>query len=263
MSFVEYLSDGFDRLGTLLPLAVIPFLATFLYLDNIRKAMGTPGTHLGVTFHFPTALPTFWTFVSLPNATTGIHVSPTVYFAPIYVVAESVLTAGFLGSIREAVETERYDFAGNVRTYVRPLLGYTILVWTVLFAAFSVGVMASPLIIIALLALLVLGFAFYGVPFLIVVDDCSLGEAFRESYELAVGNSNYAAFGVGYLVFVSLASIVGTVFINLGIPGIVLGAVCFAPVALALTVATVEFFVDLRSRSATRVESAPTDRFDY
>ncbi|GKZ16203.1 hypothetical protein [Haladaptatus sp. T7] len=277
MSFGDYLSDGFDRLGTLLPLALVPLFATFLHLDNIRRATSFTGYHLGATFRFPTAIPTFWTFVSLPNQGVGVHVSPTMYFAPVTIVVESVLAAGYLGSVRDAIETGRYDFARNAKEYFVPLLGYTLLVWAVLLVAFGVGVAFAPLLFVALPVMLILSYLFYGTPFLVVVDDCSLGEALRRSNDLAVGGSDadttYGSFGVGYLVFVFVASLVGTLFINLGVVGVVLGAVLSAPVALALTAATVEFFVDLRGSNPDSTdrppedrpptERPPTERFDY
>ncbi len=181
------------------------------------------------------------------------------------VIVESVLSAGYLGSVRDAIETGDYDFARNAKEYFVPLFGYTVLVWVVLLLSFGVGVVFPPLLFVALPVLLVLSYLFYGVPFLVVVDDCSLGEALRRSNKLARGGSNtdttYASFGVGYLVFVFVGSIVGTLFINLGVLGVVVGAVASAPVALALTVATVEFFIDVRRSSSESgpIVSAPTD----
>nr|WP_256487779.1 MULTISPECIES: hypothetical protein [unclassified Haladaptatus] len=247
----------------MLPLAVVPLLATFIDIDKIRKVSEVNGLRLGVSFHFPTGLPTFWTFVSLPNTTTGIHISPMWYFVPIYAVVTSILMGGFLGSIRDGIETGSYDFTYNARNYFLPLLGYTVLVWVAILATGGAALVFAPLIFVALLVLLVLNFVFYGVPFIVVVDDRSLTEALRRSYELATGESKYATFGVGYLVVVFLLSLVGTLFINLGIAGIVIGAVLSAPVSLALTVATVEFFIDLRSPGSNPVERPPTERSDW
>jgi hypothetical protein len=259
VSFSDYLGDGFDRLGTLLPLALVPFFATFLHFDNIRRATTVSGYHFGATFRFPTAIPTFLTFVSLPNQAAGVHVSPTLYFAPLTIIVESLLSAGYLGSVREAIETGGYDFTRNVKDYFLPLLGYTVLVWVVLLLSFGMSVVFAPLLFVVLPVMLILSYLFYGAPFLVVVDDCSLGEALRRSNRLAVSNSNvdttYASFGFGYLLFVFVASLVGTLFINLGTLGVVLGAVLSAPVALALTVATVEFFID---RQQSSMDSPPT-----
>jgi hypothetical protein len=127
VNFTDYLGDGFDRLETLLPLALVPFFSTFLHFDNIRKAT-TSGYHFGATFRFPTAIPTFWTFVSVPNEPSGVHVSPLLYLAPLTIIVESVLSAGYLGSVRDAVETGNYDFARNAKEYFVPLFGYTVLV---------------------------------------------------------------------------------------------------------------------------------------
>ncbi|MFH5843392.1 hypothetical protein [Haladaptatus sp. CMAA 1909] len=265
MSFTDYLENGFDRLETLLPLALVPFFSTFLHFDNLRKATTISGYHFGATFRFPTAIPTFWTFVSLPNGPSGVHVSPLLFLAPVTIIVESVLSAGYLGSVRDAVETGDYDFARNAKEYFLPLLGYTALVWVVLLLSFSVGVVFPPLLFVALPVLLVLSYLFYGAPFLVVVDDRSLGEALRRSNRLARGESNtettYASFGIGYLVFVFVASIVGTLFINFGIFGIVVGALVSAPVAVALTAAAVEFFIDVRRSSSGTVPavSGPSD----
>ncbi len=133
MSFVDYLSNGFGRLSDLLPLALVPFFAAFLHIDDIRKTLQFTGYHLGVRLQFPTGLPTFWTFASVPNSTApGVHISPTLYFAPIYIVVTSILVAGFVGSIGEFTETGRYEFNANARNYFLPFLGYTVLRWAII-----------------------------------------------------------------------------------------------------------------------------------
>ncbi|WP_458189934.1 hypothetical protein [Haladaptatus sp. NG-WS-4] len=244
MTFQRYLSEAFDRVGALLVLATVPLFATFLHVDNVRKVMAAPGFHFGVAFRFPTSIPTFWTFVSVPNPDSGVFVSPTLFFAPIFVVVESALAAGYLGSVRDGVETGTFDFVTNVRAYFRPLLGYTVLVWLVQLLAFALGLLFFPLLLVALVAMLVLAYWFYGVPYLVVVADLSLDAALRRSFELATTDSAYFEYGTRYLLFVLAVSLVGTLFVNLGVVGVVLGAVFAAPLALALTVATVSFFSD-------------------
>ncbi|WP_458209321.1 hypothetical protein [Haladaptatus sp. NG-SE-30] len=244
MTFQRYLSTGVGRVEDLLPLAVVPLFATFLHVDNVRKVIAAPGLHFGVNFRFPTSIPTFWTFASVPNPDSGVFISPTLFFAPIFILLESALAAGYLGSVRDGIETGSFDFVQNIRSYFLPLLGYTLLVWLVQLLMFALGLLFFPLLLVGLVAMLVLAYWFYGAPYLVVVADLSLDDALRRSYDLATTDSAYFEFGTRYLVFVLVVSVIGTLFVNLGIIGIVVGAVLAAPVSLALSVATVSFFLD-------------------
>lgn len=230
--------EGARRLGGL---ALVPFVSTFLAWDNVRRAATTEGFHGGVAFRFPATVIDLWTFVSLPAGPPGLHVSPTLWLAPLVVLVQSALAAGYLGSVHQGLADGRYDFGRNVRRYVAPLFVYGALAWGVGLVTVGLG-LVPPLLVLAVPAFLVLNYLFYATPYLIVARDASLGEALSESYRHAVAGGEYVSFAAGYFLFVLAASIPATILAtNFGIAGVVVGAVVTAPVALVLTAAATSF----------------------
>lgn len=79
--------------------AVVPALASLLSVSKVASALaGGPGG--GITFPFPTGLPTLWTYVSLPGGPSGLSLGGPVAattFLPLFVVGlvlTSALEAG-------------------------------------------------------------------------------------------------------------------------------------------------------------------------
>lgn len=245
-SFGTRLQDGWERAREHLPLAAIPAVSSLLAIDNVRRVLSFHGYHFGVTFRFPSALPDLWTFVSLPSQGSGIHVSPTLFVLPVLILARAVLVAGLLGSVHEILRTGRYDFAGNVRRYFVPVVGFVALVRAVELVAFTFVAAVLPLALALLPVFFVLSYLFYATPYLLVVADLSVGEALGRSYEWAVSGGPYFSYGAGYLLFVAVVSLVGTVLVvNSGAVGVLVGTLASAPVALALAFATTEFVVEM------------------
>ncbi|USZ68839.1 hypothetical protein NGM10_03665 [Halorussus salilacus] len=245
--FSARLEAGWERATEHLPLAAVPVISSLASVDEVRRVLEfRDGAHFGLAFRFPPALADVWTFVSLPNREPGVHVSPTLALLPVVILVESVLLAGLLGSVREALETGRYDFGENARRYFAPVLVYQALVAVVGFAAFAVMAAVLPLAVVLIPAFIALSYLFYAAPYLLVVADAGVEDALVRSYEWAVAGGPYLRFGVGYLLVVTAVSLVGTaVVVNLGALGVLVGAFASAPVALALTFATAEFVAEM------------------
>lgn len=244
--FYPRLVAAWARLDECLPLVAIPFLGTFLAIDDVRRAVTTSGFHLGFAFRFPAAMPTLWTFVSLPSRGPGVHVSSTVYLIPAVLLVKSALTAGLIGSLEQVLETGSYRFATNVRRYFGRFLVYEVLVWALFAPVLLLGVAGSILVLFTLPLFVAVSYLFYATPYLLVTEDLGVVEALSLSYRLAVAGGAYFEYGIGHLLFVLVVSLVGTVIAtNLGIGGVVLGAALSAPLCVALAAATLDFVAEL------------------
>lgn len=72
VQFTALLEDAWSR-ERLRPLAVVPFLVSFAYVDNLRRLRRIDGTHFGVSFGFPQPVATVWTFVNVPLEGGGVN----------------------------------------------------------------------------------------------------------------------------------------------------------------------------------------------
>ncbi|NEU56809.1 hypothetical protein [Halorussus sp. MSC15.2] len=246
-SFGTRLQVGWERATRNLPLAFVPLLSSLLAPDNLRRVRSYEGNYFGLALQLPSSLPDLWTFVSLPNGEPGIHVSPTLWLLPVLVPLQAALVAGLLGSAHEFTRTGGYDFAANVRRYFVPVLVFVALVRAVALGTGALATAALPVVFLVVpLLLLVLSYVFYATPYLLVVEDASVGEALATSYDWATEGGPYLAYAAGYLLVVFAVSAVGSAFVvNLGVLGAAVGAVVSAPLALALTFTTVEFVADM------------------
>lgn len=225
------------------PLAVVPFLASFSYVDKLRRLRTSDGVHFGVSFGFPEPIATVWTFVHVPQRDGGgvyLH-TPELLWFPIATVLLGGMAAGYLGSIDAGLDGA-YDVRRAVRSYALPLIGFEFLKLGVIGAVAAAALVAVPVAVGLLLVGLVLGYLFYAAPYLIVAADCSLVAALRRSFTLATDGGAYATFFVSYLLAVAAVSLVATpLVVNLGLLGAVLGAALAAVPALTLNVATMLF----------------------
>lgn len=250
VDFRARLSDAWRRRDAVLPLAFVPFVSAFLDWSNIVRVIDFRGGHLGINFRFPSAVADVWTFVSVPNQGSAVAGGPTILI-PVAIAVQAALAAAYLGSLRDATESGEYDVLDNARRYFLRMFGYQLLAVLLVLATVGGGVAggsgAAVLLVIVLIPIyLLLAYLFYATPYLVVIRDAGLIEALRGSYEHAVEAGDYLSFAVQYLVAVALLSIVGTaVVVNLGVVGIIVGAVAAAPVALTLNLATLDFLSDL------------------
>ncbi len=260
VAFRSVLTDSWERAtGGLLPLAFVPLLSGVLGFENVLRILAYDGYHAGVRFALPAMVVDVWTFVSVPTPDGGVHVLPYLPLYPIVVALQGLLGAGLLGSIHQAQSTSEYRFLENVSRYGGRLLLYAALVHALtapfLFATLSNPAGAVGLLLLAFPVGLALWYCFFAAPYLVVVDDARLLEALGRSFELAVDGGAYFEYARKYFLFVAAVSLFTTIVaVNLPIVGLFAALVATAPLALALTVATVRVVTDFfGDRSTTAV----------
>ena len=271
--FVTRLADGWARANTALELAFVPLVVAFFNVDAIQQILASESDfQLGVSFSFPSAVVDVWTFVNVQRETLHVGTGGPeaslgglfVYFSVVGAVAgtvllavlQSMLTAGYLGSLRQLLATGSYDFGTGVRRYTVPLVTYQLVVTLSGLALAGLGLLVGPgllvLVLVTIPLFLVLTYVFYSVPYLVVLRERGLVDAVRGSVDLATGGGPYVAYTLGFMGFSALVSLVGTAVVtNLGVVGIVIGAIAAAPVGLALNLATLRFLADIDDASPT------------
>ncbi|WP_436346587.1 hypothetical protein [Natronorubrum sp. FCH18a] len=164
----------------------------------------------------------------------------------LYAVTAAVIAAGYLGGIDRRLRGEPAAIVPCIVRYTPALLLY----YLVLFAAFAGLVpflVAAPLLVLFVIPLvIVLGYLFYAVPFLMVVDDAEFLEAFRRSAQFALEGGPYATFALGHVAVAVLVSIGLSMVVSTGgIASVAIALVVAAPLAFVLTAATVSLVQEL------------------
>lgn len=255
------LEDGWMRALEHLPLAFVP-LATALFAgEKIGRVVAFRGVHFGARIALPVDVVDVWAFVSVPADGVNLWLSmPTgspfaLVAVPATVLLRAALSAGYFGSIRAALETGEYDFAGNVRRHFVPFLLYTLLPVLAAVPLLALGAGGSPRALLPLLAVLfpvvlILSYLFFATPYLVVLRETDLVSAARASYGFAVDGGPYVRYALGFGAFVLLVSLVLTaVVVNLQVAGVLLGVTLGAPLGLACNVATMQFVADVDPES--------------
>ncbi|WP_459191224.1 hypothetical protein [Halosimplex sp. J119] len=220
-----------------LSLAWVPVAATLLSGSKVARALAADGGG-GVTFPFPSGLPTLWNYVSLPSGPSGVGVSgplSVATFVPLFVVGlvlTSALEAGFLGALDSRIDGGPLAFADGVKQFTGRIVGVNVIRFAVVLAALPVIVL-PPL---AILVVVVLTYLVYGLPFAVVVGDRDLSTALDSTIEFAKSGNEYASFGLTHLVAGAVGSYVlsGAVR-NLGAFGILFGTAVVAVPALIVS----------------------------
>jgi len=248
--FIALLAASWNRArDDLLPLAVVPAIAALANVGEFRSVAAGSDLHFGVTFGFPFPIADLWTFVETP---TDPYLDPGIGLAVGVVVGSvllGVVSSAYVGSIHEYLTTGTWNARANAEAYAGRFVGYYLLVFGGAFLVVS-GLAGSSgggsLVALGFLALLVLGYLFYATPFLFVVEDAGLGEAFARSAGLAVDGGDYLAFFAKYALAVGVVSVpVTAVVVNGGVVAATVAAVLLAPLGLTFTVATVWFLTSL------------------
>lgn len=262
-STTELLSGAVDRAGELLPLAVVPLVATLLHTGRLRELLAPSDRVFSVTFGFPRDVTTLWSFLNVHAE--GIALTPVgaAVTAPAFVgrmlavaTVAGLLAAGYLGTIDAVLDGERRDFLASVRAYAVPLLGLGYLEAAVVLGIAGAGLVAGPLILPLVVGAMGLAYLFYATPYLVVTADLSLGPALARSLNLAVSDGRYLGFFLAYVLVNAAASVpVSLLAFNYGPVGVALAAVVAAPVALVLNTATLLFVRSLDVRESAPAQS--------
>lgn len=230
-----------------LEFAAVPAVATLLSGSKVARALATdPGG--GVSFPFPTGLPTLWTYVSLPSGTSPGSIGgplSLVTFVPLFLLGllvTSALEAGFLGSLLRRIDGESFQIRSDVERFTLRLVGVNLLRAALVFAVAPLLV-APPLAVAVLLALMYL---VYGLPFVIVVRDAAFTPGLRATVSHAFDGGLYATFGVTHLVAGAAGSFVLTALVrNGGVPGLLFGTALVSVPAVLVAVYGLLVFRDL------------------
>jgi hypothetical protein len=267
--FTTRLSSGLSRASEHLVLALVPVLFALLDTNKMLAITSFDGGHVGVRLGVPFPVVTVWQFVSVPqsgaNVETGIPVEALPLAAvtvPVLLVVQAAVTAGYYGSLGNALDGAPYDFVGNSRRYLLPFLVLTALPFLfVLPLALGVlgdagltgrsGAAALALVVPAAVLVLVAAYLFYGTPYLLVLRDTGLLDAARASYSLATAGGPYLAYTAGFALFVLLVSPVATaIVVNVPLVGLPVGILAGGVLGLAANFATMRFFADLDPASS-------------
>ena len=258
VQFGALLSSASRRLDRLLLLAVVPFLVGLASPGNFaRIAADTSDFRFGVSFGFPSAVATFWDFVSLPNPGSGFTVYPPGLTLPMGIaliltstVLTGVLAALYLGALRRDLLGDG-DGASDAFEHVPALVVFELLVGLVALVLVGLASVNLVLVVPGLAVALYLAYRFYPTPYLVVLRDLSLVDALRSSHELSARGGPYASFFVKYLLAVAAVSLVATPLFTTSVAGAVAGTAVLAPVCVLFNAATMLFLDDLTGPSET------------
>lgn len=244
------LDDATETARSVAYLAFVPAVASLLSYEKLAKtAAAGPGG--GVTFPLPTALPDLWTFVSVPNTGVSVNLGVPLVLAPVFFVVQAALTAGYLGSIDDAIDGSRPDFGRHIASRTLPVLGVQFVVFALTLAGFSLALVGGMVLApVSVLLGLAVGYLLWAAPILVVVKERSVGGALIASATHALNGGRYAAFSVGYLVAGLVASFALSTLVRGRLSVILVAIVVLAYPLLVVSVATVQVV-----RSLPRVEA--------
>ncbi|KTG09362.1 hypothetical protein AUR64_16410 [Haloprofundus marisrubri] len=266
-SFTTRLADGWEKAGWMTTLALVPAVVTVTSLQNIVNTLSASRTGGGVAFLIPTGIVNLWSFVSVPSPQQGemtldIGGIPVGSFEAaatalglvfVTTVVRATLAAGYFGSIREGFTSEKYDFQRNVRRYAVRMLGYELLPLVALLPAilFALegGAVGFALFVPVFLSSLVAGYLLAATPYLVVLRDLSLVEALVESVRVTTTVGFFRFVLALFVAALPLSFALSTVVRQLGVVGILCGALMLAPVGLACNAATMRLVADVDPQS--------------
>ena len=202
----------------------------------------------GISIHasFPVYRYDLWSFIDPPSG-DGLSASvpfgaldPLVLVAPLlgaYVVVSGTLSAGYFGSIADGITTGQFDFAAGVRRFALRMIALEVFVIVALVATFLPLLIVPPLFVLAVLAILVIGYLFFPTVYLIVLEDRGVESAARRAYGLVTRQQP-----LGFFLAVAVATALCSVPLSLLARGHplfgVLAAIAAAPLGLAFNVGT-------------------------
>lgn len=250
VSFRSLLDEGWERTESVRWLVVVPFCWSLAQVDAVAAVLGYRGFTVGLRFPVPSGVPTLWTFARVPSSGITVDaplgaggVLPPYVGLAVPVVVGGLLTAGYLGGLHAAMTPSRgRGFVEGVAHYGAQQVLYAGVVTLVGLALVGLASAVPASLLFAFPAFFVGGYLFYATPFVVVTEERSLVDAFDRSYRLADGGGDHLSFFLGYVGAGALLSVPATlVAVNLGLLGVVLGALCTAPACLAFSAATLAY----------------------
>lgn len=241
-------------------LALVPFVTALLAVDDLRRTAAADGG-LGVHFSFPLYRADLWTFVERPT-TAGVDVAapgvvgqePALVLPALaaYVVVSGMLTAGYLESIAEALETGQFDFVANVRRYAGRTIALEVLV-AVGFAALLLAFASAPgLLVVAVLAGFVAAYFLFPTAYVLVVEDLGVFDAIEHAVDL-VQTHQPIGFVLQVAVAVGACSVLLSSLARTSLAGGIAAAALAAPLGLAFNVYVMQYV-------ATLADATPSTR---
>lgn len=260
-SITTRLSDGVDDALAHLPLALVPLALGLLDANKIQSVLAFDGVHVGVRFTLPASVLSMWSLVSVPNGGVSAGVPPSALRSPPVLalalgglLASSVLSAGYFGSLANALAGESYRFVEHVRRYLPAFLVFTVA--PVIALSPLVLLVGAPsglgivVMLFALVAIAVATYLLYATPYLLVLRETDLLSAARASYALAVDGGAYLSYAVGFVAAVVVVSPVLSAFVvSVPLVGLAVGLPLGAVLGLAGNLATMRFVADIDPHS--------------
>lgn len=222
-----------------LELAWVP-LATALFAFDDLRALGSEGG-FGVHFSFPFYRADLWTFVQRPTMSgadvafpvaTGESVAILVPSLAAYVVVSGALTAGYFGSIADALDRGTFDFVANVRRYGLRMIALEVLVVVAFLALLAPLAAVPPLLVVAVVVGVVVAYYLFPTAYLVVLEDRPVLDAIERSVDL-VQTHQPLGFVFQVALTVGACSILLTGLARSSVPGAITAAVLAAPLGLA------------------------------
>ncbi|WP_265109631.1 hypothetical protein [Halosolutus halophilus] len=184
--------------------------------------------------------------VGIPIESIGAATGAWVALAILaYVTIVAVLAAVYVGGLDRRLRGDPAAIVACAREYAPRFVLYNLVAIGAILLLVPFALVSPVLLILALPAVVVVGYLFYAVPFLFVVADAPFVEAFRLSYGFAVGERAYLAFGLWHVGVAVVSSIVLSLLVSAGGGGFLFALALAVLLSVVLTAATVSFLREL------------------
>ncbi|WP_306055072.1 hypothetical protein [Natronococcus wangiae] len=163
----------------------------------------------------------------------------------LYAAIAAALAAIYVGGLDRRLRGEPAKGFSSAVAYGPRFFAYTLLAYAAVAALVPFALVSPAVLLLALPAVPVLGYLFYATPFLFVVADAGVLEAFRRSYGFATGERAYLTFALWHAGVAAISSLVLSPFVSAGGVAFLLALLVAVPLALVLTAAAVSFVREL------------------
>jgi hypothetical protein len=268
-------SEAGALLDDLYPLLLVPLTLSVLRFDNLQSVISHRGGYVGLRFPLPVPVGDLWLFVSPPGSAgaVGPSVSAQASGAGLFVALlfgflvsvgiESVLTAGYIGSIQQYRREHTYDFLSNVQRYWQSYLVLLALPFAVVALSVPIVRAVPGFLLFVALGLLVALYLFWGAWFLVPVADVGAVEALRRSYRLAVSEDAYMHWTLLHLLIAApLSLLLTTLAVAGGVLGVTISLAVALPVGFGLTVVSLRVIDGVAGPESPASDSHSTAEFD-